>query len=171
VFEAAREHGLVLLESGRLIDTARQPIPADAKPMPPTTAADIARLRRLDSKTLESCVQRLQSLLAAADSAANEHEIIGPRAALAPLRVPHGFTLHVLRLHSGDVIARQNQDTAEVVMMFSGNLTAECSDGTAQLFSGDTFSIPQGSLQRYTNRGAQTAVAFLVRPSPAVSSR
>ena len=56
VFEAAREYGLVLLRSGRLIDTrAGESVPADDPPMQPTSAADIARLRVFDSAGIAGC--------------------------------------------------------------------------------------------------------------------
>ena len=57
VFEAAKEHGLVLLEDGSLVDTARgETIPDGRKPMAPTTEADVARLRRMTGAELEACV-------------------------------------------------------------------------------------------------------------------
>ncbi len=47
VFDAARQHGLVLLASGRLIDTHRgERVPPDEQPMPTTSATDHVRLRR-----------------------------------------------------------------------------------------------------------------------------
>ena len=69
VFDDARKYGLVLLENGRLIDTAAgEAIPAGESVMPPTTPAQIAALNRLDSAALESCVARYRAPDSAGDS-------------------------------------------------------------------------------------------------------
>jgi mannose-6-phosphate isomerase-like protein (cupin superfamily) len=62
VFDAARSHGLVLLESGQLIDTTREALPTHAARMPETTAADVASMRRYSSEDLERCVVRFGKL-------------------------------------------------------------------------------------------------------------
>ena len=70
VFDDARKYGLVLLENGRLIDTAAgEAIPVNEPVMPPTTPGQVAALKRLDSAALESCVARYRSPNGAGDSA------------------------------------------------------------------------------------------------------
>ena len=59
VFEMAQQHGLVLLETGQLIDTvAGQQVPADAKPMPVTSADQINALQRVSQEDAEGFVWR-----------------------------------------------------------------------------------------------------------------
>ena len=65
VFELAQQHGLVLLETGQLIDTvAGQAVPANAKPMPVTSSSQIAALKRV-SHTNPSASSWLTRLSAA----------------------------------------------------------------------------------------------------------
>jgi hypothetical protein len=46
VFEMAADHGLVLLDDGTLVDTAKgQSVPPGARLMKPTSADDVAQLR------------------------------------------------------------------------------------------------------------------------------
>ena len=69
VFDDARKYGLVLLESGRLIDTeAGEAVPDGEPVMPATTAGQVAELKRLDSAALDSCVARYHDGNGAADS-------------------------------------------------------------------------------------------------------
>ena len=70
VFDDARKYGLVLLESGRLIDThAGESAPMDEPAMPVTTADQVARLDRLDSAALERRVARYSAANGGANSA------------------------------------------------------------------------------------------------------
>ena len=80
VFDDARKYGLVLLESGRLIDTeAGETVPDDEPVMPATTSRQVAELKRLDSAALESCVARYRSANAAAGSVLARKASGGPR--------------------------------------------------------------------------------------------
>ena len=59
VFDMARDYGLVLLESGQLIDTvAGQQIPADARPMPVTSTTQVGQMKRVSQTEAERLVWR-----------------------------------------------------------------------------------------------------------------
>ena len=59
VFELAKKYGLVLLEDGSLVDTTLgEVIPDDKKPMPVTSAEEIAQHRIVNSDDMNAIVQR-----------------------------------------------------------------------------------------------------------------
>ena len=67
VFESAKQHGLVLMEDGSLVDTTRdEAMPEGTKPMSPTTADDVARLRKMTAEEMVDCVVVHDELHAAA---------------------------------------------------------------------------------------------------------
>ena len=97
VFELAQQHGLVLLESGQLIDTAAgQSVPADAKPMPTTSAHQIAALTRVGADEAESFVWRNDD-----DPGTYVTAIIGEAG---PLDWNHGFELDRLNVAAGETL-------------------------------------------------------------------
>lgn len=129
VFEMARDYGLVLLEDGSLIDTARgQGIPLGKSPMPPTSAAQVAALVRYTQAEAEILVVR----------AANAPtRIIGDGA---PLGWDHSYTLD--RLVDPDDTTSNNAPA--VLFVHSGKLSVTSDDGTIILGAGDTMTIPVG---------------------------
>ena len=129
VFDMAKGYGLVLLEDGSLIDTAKgQTIPRGKRPMPPTSAAQVAALRRYTQAEAQSLVVR------AADAPTR---IIGPGA---PLGWDHGYTL--------DRLVDPNETTTptqpEVLFVHTGELTVAWADGVLTLGAGDTMTVPVG---------------------------
>jgi len=63
VFEEAKEHGLILLEDGRLVDTTKgEAVPPDGTPMPATTAEDVRRLRRMTADEITMGLAKARSL-------------------------------------------------------------------------------------------------------------
>jgi mannose-6-phosphate isomerase-like protein (cupin superfamily) len=135
VFELAAEHGLVLLESGQLIDqVAGQTVPEDAVIMPPTTAQQVAELTRPTPKTGEGLVWR------SADHA-------GPAAIIAPdapLNWPHGFTLERITAATGTVKAAMICNTPTVLFIQSGTVDVSWADLSLTLRTGDTMTLPIG---------------------------
>jgi quercetin dioxygenase-like cupin family protein len=175
VFEAARQHGLVLLENGRLIDTLREAVPAGARRMPATTSAEVARLRTLDSSALVDCVVKLEAVLACGQTgAATETPIICTNASAMPhsrLSWPHGFTLHALQVPSGTASEFTSVNDIEVVLMHSHALELDTGTTMLELRAGDTLSIPRGTTRRFVNRQPRPALAFVVRPTAVSSQR
>ncbi len=131
VFDLAATHGLVLLESGQLIDTtAGQVVPQGAPPMPRTSAEQVAALRRATADDAERLVWR-------ATSGAGVAPIIGKGA---PLGWSHPFSLDRV-----DAITdRATPNAPEVLFVHTGSLTVMWDGGALTLGAGDTMTVPVG---------------------------
>lgn len=173
VFEAARNHGLVLLETGRLVDTRSEELPADARPMPPTTMYDVARFDRYDSAAAEGLVVR-----ASAQSAAGrglnriagfaECPLIGvdnPLEEMPAGRIAweHGFQVRALRVMPGARSGLHVREEEEVLLGHAGDLTVSWAGGELEVGPGDTFSIPPAMAREFSNRSAVPAWLYVVR--------
>ena len=137
VFDMAEQYGLVLLESGRLIDTVvGQSVPEDAQPMPRTSEQQVNAMHRATSEEAAKLVWRAKDLVAPTDGAVTP--IIGQHA---PLSWPHPFTLE--RLDIGNSMALEACVAApEVLFVQSGHLKVTWSDGALTLGAGDTMTVP-----------------------------
>jgi quercetin dioxygenase-like cupin family protein len=131
VFDMAAEHGLVLLESGQLIDTnAGQSIPDGASPMPRTSVGQVAALHRATAHDAGRLVWR-------ATHSAGIAPIIGQGA---PLGWPHPFTLDRL-----DPVSDHATPAApEILFVHAGALTVSWDGGALTLRAGDTMTVPVG---------------------------
>ncbi len=133
VFGMAEQYGLVLLATGRLIDTvAGQSVPANAQAMPVTTPDQTAKLKRVSQAEVEALVWR-------AATSDMDAEIIGSDG---PLNWDHGFELGRLTLPSGRTCEAKIGVTQRVVFVHSGALSIGWSGGTIDLGAGDTMTIP-----------------------------
>ena len=141
VFDMAKDFGLVLLESGQLIDTvAGQSIPPGAAPMPSTTHEQVAVLHVPSQSEAEALVWRSGA------GTADVERIIGPGTALG---WPHPFTLD--RLANAD--ERATHGVPEVVFVQEGTLQIAWDGGTLSLGQGDTMTIPVGLERTLTGNG------------------
>jgi mannose-6-phosphate isomerase-like protein (cupin superfamily) len=175
VFEAARRHGLVLLASGRLVDTRRgETVPEGEPPMTPTGAADIARLADYDSAAIAACTVARAALAPAPESrlarfpGVAECPIVGgasPAEGLPAGRLdwPHGFHVRALHLAPGGWIPRHHRLEAEVLLMHRGALRVEWPGGALDLGAGDTLTVPVGLPRAYRNPGAIQTEVYVVR--------
>ena len=135
VFELAAEHGLVLLESGQLIDqVAGQTVPDDAEVMPATTAQQVAALTRATPKMGEALVWRNRD-------DRDLSPIIGPDA---PLNWQHDFTMVRLCLTSDNKLKQPNVDRPTVIFVQSGQIDVAWDDHVLALKMGDTMTLPMG---------------------------
>ena len=140
VFDMAADYGLVLLESGRLIDTvAGQSVPADAQTMPRTSAEQAAALTRVNPDDAERLVWR-------ASAGHGTTPVIGKSA---PLNWPHPFSVDCIYLAAADTDVRTPR-VPEVVFVHSGQLSVAWADGTLTLVAGDTMTLPVGLERRLT---------------------
>lgn len=131
VFDMAAAHGLVLLESGQLIDTtAGQAVPDGAPPMPRTSAEQVAALNRATARDAERLVWR-------ATSGTGVAPIIGHGGALD---WPHPFTLDRMDIVSD----RATPAAPEVLFVHTGALTISWDGGPLTLGAGDTMTVPVG---------------------------
>ncbi|MYA30946.1 MAG: cupin domain-containing protein [Gammaproteobacteria bacterium] len=178
VFDDARRYGLVLLESGRLIDTeAGEAIPDDEPVMPATTAAQVAELTRLDSAALESCVSRYRDTNGSADSVlaqnasrgrVTEEPIIGQDnreegVSQAPLAWEHGFHLRRLNFAPGACLPAHSRAEEEVWTVHEGHLRITWGRESLDLAPGDVLTIPIDLARTIENPNADPAEAFVVR--------
>lgn len=172
VFEMARDYGLVLLESGALVDTAAgEVVPAGAAPMPPTSARDVDALDRIDAPTAAGLAVRLEHRGfpgGGSDPVAGvvETPLIGP-ASIAeglpagPLGWSHGFQVRRLEIDRGAGLPAHFRDEAEVMFVHSGHVRVTVDGEGADLASGDTVTIPVGARREVFS--ADGATAFVVR--------
>jgi len=130
VFDMARDYGLILLESGVLVDTAAgQTIPAGERPMPRTSAAQAAAMRVLRQEEAEQLIVRNDR---------GPGLIIG---AGASLDWPHPFTLERL----DDPCETLTPMLPEVVFVHRGTVDVAWEGGSLSLGAGDTMTIPIGT--------------------------
>lgn len=172
VFEAARAHGLVLLENGRLVDTQLEPVPAGARVMPATTAADVAKLARYDSPAIARCVVRSGELTSGGGLSqlpgVRECPVVGvanPAEGMPAARMdwPHGFQVRVLRIEPGSGTRAHVRLEEEVLMMHTGTLSITWPRGTLSISAGDTLTVPVGLPRDFSNHTDAPAFVFVVR--------
>ena len=176
VFDLAAQHGLVLLEGGRLIDTvAGEVVPESARRQHPPTAATLKHLASPSDAQMENCVVRTQSLRANPNSPLSgdgvaECPIIGPVASLdgfgpGPITGwwPHGFSLRCLKLESGAAIPMHCRSEAEVIFVHSGALEISTSQEHVLLAAGDIFTTPIGMMHALRATSSDGCIAYVVR--------
>ena len=172
VFEAAARHGLVLLESGRLVDTLREQVPPGAKSVPPTTSADLAAFRSVDAAGLRACVVPASDLAPGGGLSAvkgfEECPIVGvanPAEHMAAGRLcwSHAFQVRALRMAAGSRSPPHSRAEEEVLLVHAGKPWIEWRGGRLELGPGDTLTVPKGLERSYGNAGAENAVAYVVR--------
>lgn len=154
VFEMARDYGLVLLENGQLVDTAAgEAIPAGARLMRPTSADDVAKMKRANNSEAERMIVRA----GAAPDGTLATRIIGPGG---PLDWPHGFTLERLDVATGACIGASASSSAVVIFVHRGALKVAWDGGETALGEGDTMTVPVGLARDY--RADHDTIAFIV---------
>ena len=175
VFEAAERHGLVLLQSGQLIDTTKgQAVPDDAVIMSPTTQADVDQVRRMTANEIAACVVRAEDLSSlpaggVSGSGVTESAIIGDASAAENLGAghmvwPHGFHLRRLNFDPEAETPFHSRLEPEVLFVQSGNVELEMASGdTLFLGAGDVFTTPIGLEKRMINTGSEPALLYVVR--------
>jgi mannose-6-phosphate isomerase-like protein (cupin superfamily) len=141
VFDMAKEHGLVLLDNGSLIDTAAgQTVPDGATPMPRTSAAQVAAMHRPTHAELEAIVWR--------DNGAAEtgsRQIIGPEAAIAGT---NGIVMHRIDITVGDILPMAAPAAPRVLFVHRGQVDLAWDGGVLTLDEGDTITVPLGLAHR-----------------------
>ena len=180
VFAAAAQHGLVLLDDGRLVDTTRESVQPDATRMPITNGTDMARLRHLDNAALAACVLHSNEMLGTGgglsrNAGVEECALIGPANAAEGMSAgkmawQHGFHLRRLRLQANAVCAPHSRADEEVLLLHEGELTVSWRGGSVTLHAGDTLTIPKALPRGFHNGGAAPVIAYVVRGGDAPSA-
>ena len=151
VFTMARDYGLVLLETGRLVDTAAGERLGDGMvPMPATSAATAAAMRRVAPREAEQFVVRASRLPGVTAMIGGE----------APIDWPHGFSMTRAVLAPGGDHRVSSSPVAQVVWLQSGAVDCRCDGQQLALGAGDTFTVPRGYDVAIAAPGG--AVVFLV---------
>jgi mannose-6-phosphate isomerase-like protein (cupin superfamily) len=171
VFEAAARHGLVLLESGRLIDTARENLPAGARVQRPTTEADLVRYRTVSREELENTVVRADALRAGGELSVvqgfEECPVVGaanPSESMPAGRIawPHGFQLRALRAKPNARTKSYVRYEEEVLLVHRGHPRVGVVGSELELGPGDTFTVPKG-VPRWIDSGPEPTTIYVVR--------
>lgn len=183
VFEKARDHGLLLLENGTLVDTlAGEKVPDGARLVRPTTEADVAAYRRFHASEMAGWYVRRADLRGhpgapMARDGVEECLVIGcanPAEGLpaAPIPAPHGFQVRRLRLQPGAAIPTHTRREVEVLFVQAGSVQIDIAGHTFTLGKGDYFSLPPGELRAWRNAGTAANDVQVVRggnhPAPPV---
>jgi mannose-6-phosphate isomerase-like protein (cupin superfamily) len=164
VFAMARDYGLVLLEDGTLIDTAKgEVVPEGARPMPETTPEQIAALARVDSQALARCVIPAGMPRPPAQTPAapgiTDRLLIGA----APIDWPHGFTVGEVTLAPDAALPAHRIGVPDVWFVAEGTVEIGIDAETARCGPGDTITVPVGAARRLANCGAVPAKVVQVR--------
>lgn len=153
VFDMAAEYGLVLLETGALVDTtAGQAVPADVAPMPVTSRAMIDRLRRMRPEDEPEVIAR-----APATAVSGETLVIGPGGQLPP---SEGFTVSRRWMEADEANAAVSH-RPEVVFVQRGSADVTIGEVTLSLRTGDTMTVPRGVGRCYRARGGATELIIV----------
>ena len=159
VFSMARDYGLVLLETGRLVDTAAgERLAAGMVPMTPTSAATAATMRRVLPREAEAFVMRASSVPAVTT-------LIGDDA---PIDWPHGFAVTRAVIAPGGAHRVPPAAVAQVVFVQAGSVNCRCDGQQMTLTTGDTFTVPRGHEVAMATTGG--GVVFLVRGDAPVTA-
>lgn len=154
VFEMAKDFGLVLLETGQLIDTGEgQSVPDGAVPMQPTSAEEVAGMTRVTQVRAEELVWR--------------HNNAKPEESL-PLICrdgffswPHGFTMERIILAKDSASPGDNVSGSKVIFIQEGSAVFCWDENELCLAEGDTLSVPRNLT--HSMRSKDGAELFVVR--------
>ncbi|MGQ7247678.1 cupin domain-containing protein [Halomonas sp. V046] len=180
VFELAKEHGLVLLKGGKLVDLrAGEQVPEGAELEQAPNADEVARLVTPTAERLAQCVVRHDQLSATEGAGLNgrgveECPVIVSRHSgdgFAPGPIvgwwPHGFQVRVLRLSEGAQTPLYHCDEPEVLLVQRGRVRVQSSAGDVILDAGDTFTSPQGWAHRLMSDAPAEVVVVRGTDTPA----
>ncbi|MEM9669204.1 MAG: cupin domain-containing protein [Pseudomonadota bacterium] len=166
VFDLATEYGLVLLDDGMLIDTAKgETIPDGKRRMPVTTREQVAELQVFDDEELKSCVARCDD--EGPRGAFESLDGVSERVLVGDGRMdwPHGFRISELKLAPGSVIPIHHFDIPDVWFAQSGQTRVSIGEETTVLGSGDTLTVPRNGTRKFENVGDAPATLIAVRGS------
>lgn len=174
VLKKAQAHGLVLMNNGRLVDTAAGQIPAAGEvPVSPPTRDSLRRIvAHLTDADLRDVIVSLAearpfaSAIAAPDVV--EAAMIGPAnpaegAPAGKLGWRHGFVTRLLTLEPGAASRRHRRQEHEVIFVHEGALTVELEGESVTLYAGDTLSVPIGSRRTFSTPVQSGAIALVTR--------
>lgn len=139
VVEDAKDHGLILAETGKLYDTKKQErLPEGISPMPLMPENELSkRGEPTTAQVIPNHVARYWDLVAYADK--NPALVIGETGIL---RDKPGFEVHFMTRNSASE-TKQSHDRPSVLMPVKGHWSVNWDGGSATLAAGDTMSVPE----------------------------
>jgi mannose-6-phosphate isomerase-like protein (cupin superfamily) len=175
VFDLAKDHGLILLEDGSLLDQQAGEVLAKGQtPMPRTTSEQVACHELVDSEGAEKIVIRESDFNWSSGTALSglsgvqEVALLGPASKAEALPAghlgwPHGFSLRALSLSPGASIPEHRRREEEVIFMQKGSCRINVDGESLDLNPGDTFTIPLNASRSFTNESVEDCVVYLTR--------
>ena len=171
VLEKAEAHGLILMENGRLVDTAAgQTAAGGERPVTPPTRSSLERtVVHLDDDAVRGVIVSLSEARAFASPLSApglvEAAMIGPAnpaegAPAAKLGWRHGFVTRSLELRPGASSRLHRRSEPEVIFVHEGELVVMVDNESLTLLAGDTLSVPIGAARRFSSpsKGATALV-------------
>jgi quercetin dioxygenase-like cupin family protein len=175
VFDLAKDHGLILLKDGSLLDQdAGETLTEGQTPMPRTSSEQVAKHEVVDSEAAEKIVIRKSDFNWSSSTALSESggvqevALLGPasRAESVPvghLGWPHGFSLRALNLSPGARVPAHRRREEEVIFVQKGSCRIDVDGESLELNPGDTFTTPINASRSFTNEGDENCVVYLTR--------
>lgn len=165
VFDMAEEYGLILLENGSLIDTAKgQSVPAGMKPMPRTSDEQVNALQRFSAAELRRCCVTSDEETPYENSGGvRRRRIVHPHGTLS---WPHDFAVEELTVEPGAQLELGSVDAPQVVFGHTGLLEITAGELRESIANGDTATIAIGTPRSVSNMSDETASALLVTGLP-----
>jgi quercetin dioxygenase-like cupin family protein len=175
VFDLARDHGLMLMADGSLVDTAAGETPPPAvDPMPRTTDEQVSQHQVVDSDGLERIVIRTSDFRWTGDTELARFDGVEEAALLGPanpdeslpegnLGWNHEFVLRALRLEPGARVPNHQRSEEEVLFVHSGSCTVSIDGEVLQLGIGDTLTTPIGAQRSFANKADKNCIVYVTR--------
>lgn len=175
VFDKAKDHGLVMLEGGGIIDTTQgQEVPAGANVAVATSKDQASALTKMSLEQMAECivtndeVEQARAGGMSQFSGFEEFPIIGQDAdgesmPAAKINWRHGFQLRRLKVAEGAESPDFSRGEAEVIFVHKGQLKVSCEQGEVLLDEGDLFTVPKGLIRRFSNPGTGKSDVLIVR--------
>jgi len=175
VFDLAKKYGLVLLDDGSLVDTTLgEKIPANKKPMPVTSTAQINQHRIVNNDVMESIVQRTKTFAWAKNNGlaqftgVEEVALAGPANSAEDLPASqlsweHGFVIRALKLQENSIIPEHIRFEEEVIFVHQGEVNITVDGETLLLGKGDTFTTPIGATRKFEQQGNESCILYVTR--------
>jgi len=175
VFDLAKEHGLVLLDDGSLVDTTLgEKIPEGKKPMPVTSAEQIAQHRVVNSDELKSIVQTTETFEWAKNTClakfpgVEEVALVGAESSAEDLPAgkfnwSHQFVIRGLKLAQGATVNNHLRYEEEVIFVHQGAIDLIIDGERLSLGRGDTFTTPIKAIRSFIQQGKQECILYITR--------
>ena len=176
VFDLAKDHGLILLENGSLLDqhageTLTRRSNSDAQDDHPNRwqSTRLWILNAAEKIVIRKSNFNWSSSTALSESGGvQEVALLGPasRAESVPvghLGWSHGFSLRALNLSPGARVPAHRRREEEVIFVQKGSCRIDVDGESLELNPGDTFTTPINASRSFTNEGDENCVVYLTR--------